>query len=117
MSTGTDGANAHSSEVTMKPATPTTSGIFLPRTSLTGPATTWPTEMPMRQAVRVSWTWEGVLSISPLIAGSAGRYMSMARGPIADRAPRISSRPRRSCLTTGCVACATDMPYPSPSQV
>ncbi|GAA2270005.1 hypothetical protein GCM10010149_09010 [Nonomuraea roseoviolacea subsp. roseoviolacea] len=39
----------------------------------------------------MSCTWAGVLSSSPVMAGRAGRYMSMDRGPMADSAPSTNS--------------------------
>ena len=92
-----------------RPRCPAISGVRRPRTSLSGPAITCPTATPMRHAVRVSCTWPvRCSSSSPAMAGSAGRYMSIERGPIADSAPRMSSSPLRRVIgaTSGAMTAA-----------
>jgi hypothetical protein len=71
--TVTFGASAQSTEATAKPDAPIIIGRRRPRTSDSGPATSWPRASPMRQVVRLSCAIEGVLRRSAARAGSAGR--------------------------------------------
>ena len=66
---------------------PASSGRRRPSASETGPSTSWPSARPIRVPVRVSWTAADVVSRSRVMVGSAGRYMSMVRGPRATKPP------------------------------
>ena len=71
--TSTLGATAHSTEATANPADPISIGRRRPRTSDSGPAISWPSASPTRQAVSESWVTDGVVARSAVSAGRAGR--------------------------------------------
>ena len=64
-------------------------GFFLPNRSRSGPYTNCPTEIPIKKLDRESITWEMEVSRLFAISGNDGRYMSMEKGPMAVRSPRI----------------------------
>lgn len=67
------------------------SGAFLPRISLSGPATSCPSARPSKNAVKLNWANDaGDPKLSESL-GSAGKYMSTESGPNADRDPRIKA--------------------------
>src|SRR6478609_10319453 len=64
-------------------------GCFLPKRSRRGPYKNWPTEMPMKKLERESDTWATVVLRCAAMAGKPGRYISIEKGPMADKTPRI----------------------------
>ena len=54
-----------------------------PRWSEIGPPTSWPSAIPTKKVVKVSWTWVAVADRSLATCGNAGTYMSVASGAIA----------------------------------
>ena len=91
------GAAAHATDSTTNATRPTSSGRRRPIPSLTGPATSWPTASPARHPDSVSCTSDCPACNAAAIVGVAGRYMSMASGPNAERPPSTASMPSR-CL-------------------
>jgi hypothetical protein len=62
-----------------------------------GPTTIWPRPIVTKNARRLTCTVVGSVLRSFPIDGNAGRYISMANGPIADRSPRtIAIRRKRA---------------------
>ena len=57
----------------MYATTPMSSGIRRPNRSDSGPATSWPSASPIRQAVMVSCAIDVAASSSSVSAGSSGR--------------------------------------------
>ncbi len=82
-----DVLNMHSNEATVYKSSPARSGPRLPRTSLSGPASSCPSDSPSRQEVRLSCAIEVLVCRSPSSMGSAGRYISSDNGPKADKMP------------------------------
>jgi hypothetical protein len=68
-----------------KTASEMTSTGRLPHWSESGPSSSCPRPMPMRNAVRVSCTEEGCAPRSRAIEVNDARYMSVAKGPTAAR--------------------------------
>ncbi|MNJ58435.1 hypothetical protein D3C77_540680 [compost metagenome] len=66
------------------------SGERRPRTSLIGPATSWPRASPSKQDVRLSCVIEAVVFSSSASFGNAGKYISSESGPKADKLPRMN---------------------------
>ena len=73
-------------------AIPASSGARRPNASDSGPMTSWPSARPASVPVSVSCTAAAVVAKSSVIAGSAGRYMSMVNGPIAMSEPSSTTR-------------------------
>ncbi len=96
ISTRVPGASAHSAEARTKRTPQTRRGPRRPRASLTEPMTTCPTASPIRQEVRLAWTWEAEAPRSVEISGKAGRYMSMLSGPSTVSMASRRARPSRS---------------------
>jgi hypothetical protein len=71
--TAAEGARAHATEARRNPTSPTISGRRRPSRSERGPATSWPTARPTRQAVIDSWAAEADAFRSSASSGSAGR--------------------------------------------
>ena len=80
----------------MKSPKPRYMGPFRPIMSEIGPTTIWPRPIVMKNPRRVICTVAGLAARSFPIEGNAGRYISMANGPIADKSPRtIATRRKR----------------------
>ena len=79
----------------MKSPKPRYIGPFLPIMSEIGPTAIWPTPIVMKNARRVICTLAGSAMRSFPIEGNAGRYISMANGPIADKSPRTTATRRK----------------------
>ena len=62
-----------------------------PRASDTGPYTIWHSPKATKNAIRVICTAEVGVLRSAAMVGSAGRYMSIAKGPTADNNPSTSA--------------------------
>src|ERR1700728_1338138 len=92
----TPGASAEPMLPRMKSPKPRYIGTFRPIMSEIGPTTIWPRPIVMKKARRVICTLAGLAVRSLPIEGNAGRYISMANGPIADKSPRtIATRRKR----------------------
>src|ERR1700722_6827932 len=70
-------------------------GPFRPIMSEIGPNTIWPRPIVTKNAKRVICTVAGSAVRSFPIDGNAGRYISMAKGPIADKSPRTNAIRRK----------------------
>ncbi|MNQ91422.1 hypothetical protein D3C85_1068030 [compost metagenome] len=81
----------------------------LPRTSLTDPAMSWPSERPSMQAVRLICASEVVVWRSPAMTGSAGRYISRESGPKDASKPSTSTIHNRLPLVISFDCEAIDM--------
>ncbi len=94
----TVGASAHSAVATTLTTSPASSGRRRPHRSLIGPTTSWPTAMPTRQAVSVSWTVAAGACRDRVTSGSDGRYMSIASGAVAVSPPsrKVTNSPARA---------------------
>ena len=92
-STAMLGAKTHSTDATMCAASPASSGTRRPTASESGPISNWPSARPTSVPVSVSCTAVSVVCRPAVMAGRAGRYMSMVSGPIAINAPST----RTSC--------------------
>ena len=85
-------AKAQPTLATTKMPKPRYSGFLRPHKSASEPNSGWPTPRARKKAVRLACTADtGAFRLAP-ICGSAGRYISMANGPMADSSPRISTR-------------------------
>lgn len=93
MNTSTVGVNAIATPDAANTASAMTSTGRLPNRSDRGPRISWPTPMPMRNAVRVSCTLEAGAARSVPICVNDGRYMSTANGPTAVMNPSAASSP------------------------
>jgi len=56
-----------------------------------GPQTSWHTPMAMKNVIRLNCTAASLVPRLAPIEGRAGRYMSMAKGPIAVSKPRTTA--------------------------
>src|SRR5699024_2720872 len=88
MNTVTFGTNTHNTDVTVNTAPPTSNGPRRPQASLIGPITNCPNESPSIIAVSVSCTCASAVPNASVICGNAGKYMSVANGPMAVISPR-----------------------------
>jgi len=66
-----------------------------------GPTTIWPAPMARKKISRLIWTADVPALKSSPIDGSAGRYISMANGPIADNRPSTTAMRRNLGLMIG----------------
>ncbi|GAB3209984.1 hypothetical protein GCM10027294_26550 [Marinactinospora endophytica] len=89
----------------MNTATPTSRGMRRPQASLIGPMASWPSAMPTMIAVNVNWIRDSGAPRSAAICGNAGRYKSVANGPVAVRVPRTSTSSATERRGRGCGAC------------
>lgn len=65
-------------------------GFFRPKRSSKGPYNICPADIPIKKLDRDNEIFETVVCKSAAIAGKPGRYMSMEKGPIAERSPNMS---------------------------
>lgn len=90
--TVTLGTNTHSTEATVNTAIPTNNGRRRPNASLIGPMINCPNDNPNIIEVNVSCTCASTVPRSSVICGNAGRYMSVASGPVAVSRPSTNTR-------------------------
>ena len=83
------GARAQATLPQQNSVSPTYSGGLRPYMSDSGPYSSWPPPTAMKNTVRLSCTVAAFACRLWPIEGSAGRYMSMANGPIAESSPRM----------------------------
>ena len=77
---------------------PMTRRRCLPRVSESAPTKSCPNAMPTINVESVSCTRDGVVLRSAAIAGNAGRYMSMAKGPPAASSANAANVPPLSLM-------------------
>jgi hypothetical protein len=85
-------AEAHAKEDIAYKLNPKYKGVFRPNLSSNGPYNNCPTEMPMKKDDNDNITLETVVCSPLAILGKAGRYMSIDKGPIAVKRPKIRMR-------------------------
>lgn len=68
---------------------PIYNGFFLPNRSSIGPYTNCPTDIPIKKEDKEREICATVVFRSAAIAGNPGKYMSIEKGPIADKLPSI----------------------------
>src|SRR5690625_190370 len=90
--TVTFGTNTHSTEATVNTAIPISSGRRRPSASLIGPMINCPSDRPSIIEVNVNCTCASTAPRSSVICGNAGRYMSVANGPVAVSRPSTNTR-------------------------
>lgn len=88
------GATAQRTLATKHTKVPTSSGVRRPIPSDSGPTNSWPSAMPIRNAVIDSWTPVAVVPSSSAIVGNAGRYMSIESGATAVSSTRTATNSR-----------------------
>ena len=66
--------------------------LLLPYLSLTGPISTCPNAKPNIDIVRLNCTAEFVQENSLASDGNAGKYISVTKGPNAERKPSVSNK-------------------------
>src|ERR1700689_1532654 len=83
-----DRANAQPTDASRYKNNPAYKGFFLPKRSSNGPYNNCPNEMPIKKLDSDKETCAIVVCRSKAIAGKAGRYMSIEKGPMAESKPR-----------------------------
>ncbi len=67
-------------------------GFFLPKRSSNGPYNNCPAAIPMKKLDNDNVTCATVVCKPFAISGNAGKYISMEKGPIAERKPSMRIR-------------------------
>lgn len=88
-----EGVKAHTTEASVMATIEAISSRRRPCWSDTGPPMSWPSAMPTKKVVKVSWTCVAVADRSPATRGNAGTYMSVASGAIAVSQITVATRP------------------------
>ena len=86
------GESAAIAEATSATIAPTMSSRRLPMTSEIGPTISCPSAMPTKNPDRVSCTTESGAPNSAPTAGRVGRYISVAKGAVADNSANAKSK-------------------------
>lgn len=82
-------AVAHAKEEIAYNAKPKYNGVLRPYLSNNGPYNNCPIEIPMKNEDKDNITEATVVFKPFAILGNAGRYISIDKGPIADKSPSI----------------------------